>query len=135
MKKTLVFKNDLSQVRTLAKALFEFGKENNLSREIIHDINLTLEELLVNVIFYGYKDKKEHEIVIRLSLDKKELVLQFEDDGVPFNPLEFPAPDIEKPLNERPAGGLGIHFVRNLMDAIEYKREKEKNILAMKKKI
>ncbi len=135
MKKTFILKNKLSEVRTLATAVFEFGKENNLSREIMHDVNLTLEELLANVIFYGYKDKKEHEILIHLTLEKKELILQFEDDGVPFNPLEFPIPDMKKLQKVIHEGGMGIHFVRSLMDEIKYKRKQGKNILLMKKKI
>ena len=135
MKKTLILKNKLSEVRTLATAIFELGKENNLSREVMHDVNLTLEELLANVIFHGYKDKKEHEIIIHLTLEKKELILQFEDDGMPFNPLEFPVPDMEKLQKVIHEGGMGIHFVRNLMDKIEYKRKQGKNILLMKKKI
>jgi len=61
--------------------------------------------------------------------------VEVEDDGRQFNPLELPEPDLEKKLEERPIGGLGIHLVRNLMDELEYRRTHNKNILIMKKKI
>ena len=135
MKKTLILKNDLSEIEGLAKTIVDFGKENNLSDKVIYDINLALEEVVSNIIFYGYEDNSEHRIIIHFDLRDKELILRVTDDAKPFNPQEVPEPDIGKPIEERQIGGLGIYFVRNLMDKVEYKREQGKNILVMKKEI
>ena len=89
----------------------------------------------MNVISYGYDDSDEHEIMIRLSCKGEEVTAEVEDDGRPFNPLEVAEPDTSKALEERPVGGLGIHLARKLMDDVEYKRQQEKNLLAMKKRI
>ena len=135
MKKTLILKNDISEIEGLAKAIVDFGKENNLSDKVIYDINLALEEVVGNIISYGYEDNSEHQIIIHFGLRDKELILEVTDDAKPFNPLEVPEPDIEKPIEERQVGGLGIYLVRKLMDKVEYKREQGKNILVMKKEI
>jgi serine/threonine-protein kinase RsbW len=58
-----------------------------------------------------------------------------EDDGKPFNPLDAPEPDTNQLLEERPIGGLGIHLVRKNVDELEYRRQKDKNILIMKLKL
>jgi anti-sigma regulatory factor (Ser/Thr protein kinase) len=58
-----------------------------------------------------------------------------EDDGVPFNPLEATEPDLDRPLEERSIGGLGIHLVKNLMDDVEYRREAGRNYLVMRKRV
>ncbi|MGH7846312.1 MAG: ATP-binding protein, partial [Candidatus Binatia bacterium] len=63
-----------------------------------------------------------------------EVKAEVEDDGQPFNPLEAPEPDTTKPLNERTIGGLGIHFARKLVDGFEYKRQGDRNLMAMKNK-
>ena len=57
------------------------------------------------------------------------------DDGVPFDPLKKPDPDITLSVEERPIGGLGIFIVKKTMDTVTYTYENNKNILTMTKKI
>lgn len=136
MQKMLItLRNDLSEIERLADLIMQFGRENKFSHKDIFDINLALEEVVNNIISYAYPDKNEHQIKIHLELEGPELVLKVEDDGIPFNPLETPEPDINKPLEEREPGGLGLFFVRNLTDDLDYRRDQNKNIFIMKKKI
>ena len=129
------FKNKLSEIERLGQVMEEFAELYHLPPNLVFEINLALEEILTNVISYGYDDSDEHEIMIRLSCNGEEVTAEVEDDGRPFNPLEAAEPDTSKPLEERPVGGLGIHLVRKFMDAVEYKRQQGKNLLAMKKRI
>jgi phosphoserine phosphatase RsbU/P len=126
--------NKLSELDRFAQALTEFGRRQGLAAKVMHDLNLALEEILTNIISYGYTDNREHEIRIRLSAQPGEVSVEIEDDGRPFNPLEAPEPDIIKPVDERSIGGLGIHLVRKLMDGLEYRRQGDRNFLTMKKK-
>ena len=68
-----------------------------------------------------------------LRLDAGTVVVQVEDEGRPFNPLEAPPVDLDAPIEGRPIGGLGIHLIRSLMDAIEYRHEDGRNVLVMRK--
>lgn len=131
----IILRNNLSEIERLASTITQFGRENSFSDKTIFDINLALEEIVNNIILYAYEDKNEHQINIHVELEGAELVLEVIDDGVPFNPLEIPEPDIDKPLQERQLGGLGLFFVRNLTDELEYRRDKDKNIFIMRKKI
>ena len=90
---------------------------------------------MTNVIAYAYDDKADHRITLRLSLRTGELAAEVEDDGRPFNPLDAPPPDLTQPLEDRPIGGLGVHFLRTLMDGVEYRREQGRNRLVMKKNL
>ena len=64
------------------------------------------------------------------------ITMCIEDDAKEFNPLNIPEPDhLDKPLEHRRIGGLGIHFVKKIMDKIEYKRNNNKNILILTKNI
>jgi anti-sigma regulatory factor (Ser/Thr protein kinase) len=131
--KQLVLKNTISEMRVLLNTAKEFCKENSISGNVTHDIHLALEEIFSNIVFYGFRDQDEHQIAISLSLSNNTLVLEINDDGIPFNPLESKAPDLEIPLEERETGGMGIHIACELVDEIEYFREQNKNILIMKK--
>jgi len=126
-------RNQVSELDRLNQALTEFGRHQSLAPKVVHDLNLVLEEILTNIISYGYTDNREHEISVNLSLEPGEVRVDVEDDGQPFNPLEAPEADTTRPLEERTIGGLGIHLVRKLMDRIEYRRQEGKNRLVMKK--
>ena len=58
-----------------------------------------------------------------------------EDCGIPFNPVEAEAPDLQSGLEERAIGGMGIHIVKNIMDDIKYERKGDKNILTLTKRL
>jgi serine/threonine-protein kinase RsbW len=131
--KQLVLKNAISEIRVLSNTVKEFCEENSLSGEVTHDIQLALEEIFSNIVFYGFHDQDEHQIAVSLSLRDNTLVLEIKDDGIPFNPLESKTPDLERPIEERETGGMGIYIARVLMDEIEYFRKQNKNILVMKK--
>jgi anti-sigma regulatory factor (Ser/Thr protein kinase) len=130
----IVLRNDLSEIAKLHRELGNFGQKYSLSSKALFELNLILEEVLVNVISYAYADNQLHEIVVRADLRDDELVIDVEDDGRPFNPLQIPPPDLDRPLEQRNVGGLGLFLVRELTSSIEYTRREEKNHLVMRKK-
>ena len=129
----LELKNQLSELARLNQALTEFGERHHLALHVILDVNLALEEIVTNIISYGFNDKDEHCIRVSLSLNRGELKVEVADDGQPFNPLEAPIPDTKQPLEEISPGGLGLHLVRTLMDDVAYQRRPTGNVLVMRK--
>lgn len=108
----------------------------NCSEEQLMQVTMCLEEMFVNVAHYAYVDDIENgigEVVLQVDVDKKSLEISLIDKGKPFNPLAKKDPDIDKPLEERPVGGLGIYMVKKCMDEVEYTRDDNKNIFVMKK--
>ncbi len=59
----------------------------------------------------------------------------YSDNGVPFDPLTLPVPDLAADVGRRPIGGLGIHFVRCLIPEIRYERRDGRNYLFLTKPI
>jgi serine/threonine-protein kinase RsbW len=112
-----------------------FFRAHQLPGKALMDLQLALEELLTNISSYGYTGPEEHPIRIRANLLGAELHIEVEDEGIPFNPLAHPPPDLTLPLAERPIGGLGIHMIRKSVDQLDYRREGQKNILVLVKKV
>jgi serine/threonine-protein kinase RsbW len=131
----VVVVNDISEVDRLHNNVSQFCLEHGLSSEIEGDLSLALEEILVNVIRYGHPEGGKHEILVRLSVEQDCVIATVEDDGVPFNPLEAPEPDLHSPIETRPIGGLGIHLVRNITDSWEYHRSEGRNRLVVRKHV
>ena len=94
-------------------------------------MNIALDELLNNIISYGYNDKDVHEIEIKIELRSERLIIIINDDGIPFNPFIADAPDMKTSVEEKSIGGLGIHIVKNLMDECDYKRNINNNIITL----
>ena len=128
-------KNDLSELETLCQQVNKFGQAAGLSETCIADVNICLDELFTNIVSYGFEDDLEHIIQITMNLDNRVLTLSIEDEGIPFNPLEKTDPKVPADLKDVRIGGLGIHFVRKLMDDVRYQRKQGKNRLTMKKSI
>lgn len=125
--------NQLSELERFNQAFKEFAQHHGLGSKVTHDLNLALEEIVTNIISYGYADDREHEIRVVLGVQAGEVRAEVEDDGQPFDPTQVPVPDITKPLEERTVGGLGIHLVRQLIDSVAYERRGQKNFLVLKK--
>ncbi len=132
---TVKIKNDISEIVSVREVIGKFCRDGGLAVKAVNNIKLAIDEILTNVISYAFKDRSDHEIIVRICLEKFYVHIEVEDDGWRFNPLELPDPDIEKPLEERQIGGLGVYLVRKIMDGVEYRRENDKNILIMKKNI
>ncbi|MHC1707218.1 MAG: ATP-binding protein [Bacteroidales bacterium] len=131
----MIVKNSISELENIAQALENYFDQNNLSPTSLFEVNLAIEEVFTNIVFYAFPDKDEHQISILLEKEGNLLTIKIEDSGVPFNPLFKAEPDFEKPLSEREIGGLGIHLIKKMMDNVEYSRTHHKNILTLYKNL
>jgi len=127
--------NKINEVSRVVEQVEVFAEEINLPFKVLNTVNLALDEIITNIISYGYADEESHEIKIELFLHDGVLSVIVEDDAKAFNPLDQPEPDIDIPLEEKQIGGLGIHLIKNLMDELDYTRAGNKNIFVMRKKI
>ena len=109
-----------------------FGADHKLPNSVIVALNVSLDEILNNIISYGYDDTGRHDIVVRLELRRENVQVVVEDDGRPFNPLEVAPPNLRDKSRE---GGVGLHFVRSLTDDLKYARRDGINQLRLMKRL
>ncbi len=122
----------LSELNRLTSAVQSFGLTHQWEDGFCRRVQLIVEELLVNIISYGCA---EDEHVIRFSIisTAETVHITIEDDTQPFNPIAHPTPALEAEIDDREVGGLGLHFVKTMVDEMTYERRDEKNILTLKK--
>ena len=106
-----------------------------LSENVVFKIDLTLTELIANIISYGYPNQCESEVNIKCQCLNGIVKIEVEDTGIPFNPLEMPDIILPKSLEEANIGGLGIFMIRKYIDEGSYQRKNNKNIFTMQFKI
>ncbi len=131
----LLLANDLDELPAAADHIVSFLEQHDCPSEVVFAANLAAEELFTNIVKYGYDDTSRHEVSFLLSLAPGLLTIEVRDDGHEFNPFEQPAPDTSLPIEQRDIGGLGIHFVKNLLDSFSYQRRDGYNIVTLTKKV
>ena len=97
---------------------------------------IAIEEVFVNVARYAYPDS-EGTMSLGIGYDEENRVVTFrmKDQGIPFDPLKKPDPDITLSAEDREIGGLGIFITKKTMDSLTYAYENGENILTMTKRI
>ena len=124
-------REDLSRVTRIVD---ELARRHRLAPEVVADLNVALDEVLTNVIAYGYDDDRAHEIWIGFTIDEDAIEAEVVDDGRPFDPTTLPPPEPSASLSDRQIGGLGMHFVRHLMSEVTYSRARGRNHLRLKRR-
>ncbi len=131
---TIVLRNDIREMSRIIDAITQIANSVACPPVVVHDVTLAMEEIFSNIVFYGFGDDLDHNITLHLFIEGDALILKLQDEGIPFNPLNVQIGLRDKPLEERDKGGMGITLAKNLMDQMEYRRERGKNILRMKKR-
>jgi anti-sigma regulatory factor (Ser/Thr protein kinase) len=140
MRVRLSLRNDSADLARLTEFASEFTRRHRLADEETARLQIILDELFTNVVNYGYErtsgeEHGEGHIDVALSLEDDRLIIEFVDDGQPFDPLTGPLPDLDLPAETRPIGGVGIAIVRALVDESSYRREGNRNYLTLSRKV
>lgn len=93
-----------------------------------HRFAVAFDELLSNIIKYAHPDGSQRMIDCAIVKRDGAISAVIADDGLPFNPLDLPAPDTGLPLDAREIGGLGVHIVRRMFAEIHYERRASQNV-------
>lgn len=127
--------NDMLEIHRLVELTDEFGARHSIPRGVMNDIHLVLEEIVANVISYGLESGRADRVYVTMKVWDGLLTMRIEDRGIPFNPLDRPDVNIDSDVEDRPIGGLGIHLTKKLMDSVEYRREQDRNVLVITRKV
>ncbi len=133
---TITIHNTLTEIGRVWPFFENLVRIWELAPAVSQAVQLCLDELITNIISYGYDDGETgRDIIIRFTREDDQLDVVLMDDARPFNPLDMPDPDVTAALEDRRIGGLGIFFVRNMMDDVRYERIDGRNILTLRKRL
>ena len=129
------FPCSMTHFTPMMKWIEQMSKEAGCSFSQIHKVELAMEEALVNIIRYAY-DGKGGTVEISCDMENgKWIQFVIMDMGKPFDPLEY-TPQLQGPdLENLEEGGLGITIIKESMDQVEYERNKDLNILTLRKNL
>lgn len=127
--------NDVAAIADAAEEIARHCRRLRVPEAAVGHLNLALDEAMTNTIAYAWPEGGAHEMSLTVAIDGGMIMAEISDDGIAFDPLRVPPPDLESDLESRPVGGLGVHFMKTLMDEVAYRREGERNILTIRKRL
>lgn len=111
------------------------AQDAGLDASALADVQVAIDEIVSNAVRHAFPDGGRHSITVRFRSVGAALEVTIEYGGVPFDPAEAPAPpDRGTPLANRAPGGLGLHFARELMDEVRYRRIGDLNRVTLTRK-
>jgi len=129
------FASDRTELEKLEGFTANFALKAGLSDKDLFALQIVVEELVTNVIDYGEVPVGEHAATVDLTAQDGLLTIVIRDRGKEYNPLLREDPDVTLPAEERPIGGLGVHFCKKLTDTQDYERRDGCNVLTIRKKV
>ena len=135
MKRELIFKNEEQELTRVTEFMETVCDELQLNMHLAMKLQVAIEEMVTNVIFYAYPEGNRSDITLAAESDGKELTFVLSDTGKPFDPTAKVDADIHVNPMDREQGGMGILIVKNIMNEVTYQRLGETNQLTMKKQL
>ena len=125
--------NDVKEIPALAIFVGSICEDMQFDELTAARVRLAVEEAVVNVMNYAFPKGVRSTILLEVNADDDEVSFELRDDGAPFDPTAMKEVDVDSLIKNNVIGGLGIHLIRQYMDAIAYERKDGQNVLTMRK--
>ena len=144
-KQTLTFPGRYDEIKNICTFVVQGAAEAGLDDTAVFHIELACDEACTNIIEHAYGGEDKGNIVVTCQIDDDKFLITLQDNGRSFNPADIPDPAIpeddksnnsEIQYDQLQVGGLGIHFMRKLMDNVVFEfDQKSGNRLTLTKNI
>ncbi|MCC7361601.1 MAG: ATP-binding protein [Anaerolineales bacterium] len=136
MERRLTVPGRFDRLETIAKFVEQAGQAAGLDEVAICRCQLAVDEAVTNIIEHGYGGEGRGDIDLSClgEPEQGQLTITISDQAKPFNPASIPEPTLNVPLEDMQIGGLGLYFMRQVMDAVEFKHTADGNQLVLVKR-
>ena len=126
---------NLDSLSAIGKCVNQAALQAGLDKKATYRLRLAVDEIATNIVVHGYDENGlSGPILVISEIDAQALTIILEDSSPAFDPRQLGRPEhIDKPVEERPIGGLGIFLIRKIMDEVFYSRKGSSNILTLRK--
>ncbi len=132
---SLSVNSDVERLSEIADFVEDAARSCGVGEQQIYDVQMAVDEACTNIIQHAYHGRPDETIDLTCECQGKEFVVVIRDFGDPFDPNQVPRPKTRDPLHRRSVGGLGMFFMRKLMDRVDFTFSPGGNKLTMVKKI
>jgi serine/threonine-protein kinase RsbW len=99
----------------------------------LYAVETAVDEACSNIVEHAYGEENLDNIECITELKPDRITITLRDQGKPFSPKYIKPPNLKCPLSERKNHGLGLYFIYQWMDEVDFSHEGDTNILKMVK--
>ena len=119
----------LDSLGAIAQYVLAAAAAAGLDKKAAYKLRLAVDEIATNIIIHGYQKAGQSGVLVcEAILNDQALTISLEDTGIAYDPTAKPYPDdLDKPLEERRIGGLGVYLAMQNVDQLLYERIGNRN--------
>ena len=133
----LLVPGTLDSLNAIGQYVIAAANEAGLEKKVAYRLRLAVDEIATNIIIHGYEESgTTGDVLVLTDLKEDALTITLEDTSAPFDPRSKGRPDhIDKPVHERPIGGLGVYLSIQNVDKFDYEyvNNRNRNIFIVKR--
>ena len=122
------------RIKEVCTFVVDAAEQAGLDETAIFHCQIAVDEACTNVIEHGYEGEDRGQIEVLCYVSPGQLRIELVDQAPPFDVTQAPVPELNKPLEEASIGGLGIYFIRKMMDEVKYEHTDRANRLTLIKR-
>jgi serine/threonine-protein kinase RsbW len=136
LKRCLTVPGRFESLAQIAEFVGETVRAADWNDDEVYHVQMAVDEACSNVMEHAYSPGWPGDIDLTCCIqDEGDLIISIRDSGQPFDPSAVPDPPIGADLESLPEGGLGLYFIRRLMDQVTFQFDQENgNVLTMVKR-
>lgn len=131
----LLITSDLDQLPRVLDFVRVACADAGMNDDEVFACELATDEACANIMEHAYEGSPDGEILVQCWAASGQVFIRFHDTGRPFEPREIEPPMFTDDLQDRQVGGLGLHFMRTLMDEVAFEFDGTGNTVTMSKRI
>ncbi|HEX7077714.1 MAG TPA: ATP-binding protein [Candidatus Eisenbacteria bacterium] len=127
------FPRTIDSLEGIHEFVVEFLAAQRLDPDLAFDVDLVVEELFTNMVKYSREGRNPIAVGLDLAADGIRIMVR-DFDVEPYDVTRARDAGVDRPIEERRAGGLGLHLVRRIADRVEYDyRDRVSTITVLKR--
>ncbi len=117
---------NLAALSDIRRLVHQGCQEVGLDQAATYRLTLAVDEIATNIITHGYEESGlSGDVVVSIERTDRNLIVTLEDTGIAYDPRTRGMPtaeDLDKPLEDREIGGLGVFLALQDVDHFDYQR-------------
>jgi serine/threonine-protein kinase RsbW len=117
----LTVPGQFERLAQIAEFVTQAAREAGLTDDDVFHVEMAVDEACSNIIEHAYRERAGDIDLDCRCPEYGQLQVVIRDSGDPFDPDSIPAPNVSGVgLDELNEGGLGLYFMRKLMDEVRF---------------
>ncbi|MBI4631742.1 MAG: ATP-binding protein [Chloroflexi bacterium] len=122
------------RIKQICSFVVDAANVAGLDESSTFQCQIAVDEACTNIIEHGYEGEDKGRIEVICNALPTVLKIELLDQAPPFDLDKVPEPELGAPLEDMKIGGLGIYFMKKMMDDVSFSRENGTNKLSLLKR-